>query len=127
MTSGDRLVATSRHTPTTTPRRTVPRTPVSRPTITGVVLVDITDLGAYSYDAVRHRLWDIQRAPRGAKVELRVGPDATPTPIMWGGLDFSHVDITVVGDVDVVGRWVRALRGEPEPSTDVWSSHRGTT
>jgi hypothetical protein len=98
--------------------RSVQQAAVKSPTITGIVTVDISRCGRYDYDEIHRRLWVIEDAPAGVTVQITVG-DIAPWPPMYKGIRYGHVNIVVSGPDP--GPWVRALRGEPEPESGVWS------
>ncbi len=80
-------------------------------TITGTILIDLTIV---KEDRQRNRIAAaLGTAPKGATVELLVGPlrvSADAVRLLRDYVEERHLDVVVKGESHAVGAWVSALR-----------------
>jgi hypothetical protein len=91
-----------------------PRPRPSPSTVTGYVVVDLSDLDPWCHRTdfeARKRLDEINRVPPGATVCIRTGALQEPGPFMFGDVNLTTVRVVVEGSTaDAVRAWVREIK-----------------
>lgn len=79
-------------------------------TVTGCIVLDLT---VVAEDRQRNRVGALATAPKGAAVEVIVGPlRVTPDAVrlIRQFAEERHLSVTVKGEIHAVGAWISALR-----------------